>query len=239
MIVRVIPNAQFPINTHVIPQKVGQISGVRVMGWQPTTQPGGRYREHKTRKFRGRPDKYYSIRYKKDGKTKEEVVGWFHESINVQKASALRLILVDNIRNGRHPQSLKEMRDMDIERVEIELKEAKRKDALSLTLDTVAQEYLAGLKPSVQKANTSRYNNHIKPVFGDVPLRKIDPLSLERFKRNLMKKLVPKTVHHTLTVIRTIYRRAVAWEHYNGSIPTSKVDGLVKTQTSRYPVIPA
>ena len=116
------------------------------------------------------------------------------------------------------------MREMDAARIEAEQQEILKEKALNVSLDVVAQEYLAGLKPSTQKANTSRYNNHIKPVFGEVPLRKIDPLSLERFKRNLLKKLAPKTVHHALTVIRTIYKKAVAWGYYSGTIPTSKIE---------------
>jgi integrase len=145
--------------------------------------------------------------------------------MNTQKAAIIRAKLVDNVRTGKHPQSMQEMREMDADRVKAEERAAAEEECLNIPLDTVAQEYLVGLNESTQKANTSRYNNHIKPIFGNTPLRNIDPLSLERFKRKLFKKgLAPKTVHHTLTIIRTIYRKAVAWDYYNGPIPTSKIE---------------
>ncbi len=195
------------------------------MGWKPTAQPGVRFREHKNRSYRGKPDRYYVIRYKKNGKLIGEAVGWSHEGMNTQKASIIRAKLVDNIRTGQHPQSMKEMRTMDADRIEAEKRAVAEEERLNITLNTVAQEYLAGLNESTRKANTSRYNNHIKPLFGNTPLRNIDPLSLERFKRKLLKKgLSPKTVHHTLAIIRTIYKRAVAWDYYSGSVPTDKVE---------------
>ncbi len=195
------------------------------MGWQSTAQPGVRFREHKTRSYRGKPDRYYVIRYKKNGKLIGEAVGWSNEGVNTQKAAIIRSQIVNNIRTGKHPQSIKEMRAMDEDRIRAEREAVKEDERLNIPLDKVAQEYLAGLNESTRKSNTSRYNNHIKPVFGKTPLRNIDPLSLERFKRKLLKKgLAPKTVHHTLTIIRTIFKKAVAWDYYTGTLPTSKID---------------
>ena len=197
------------------------------MGRKPTTQPGICFIEHKTRKFRGKPDRNFFIRYRNKitGKRHEESAGWSRQGMNVQKAAGIRTELLNNIRKGRHLQSMQEIRKMDGDRTRAVEKAAAELDRLNIALDTVAQEYLAGLNESTQKANTSRYNNHIKPVFGNTPMRDIDPLSLERFKRKLLKKgLAPKTVHHTLTVIRTIFRRAIAWDYYSGPVPTSKIE---------------
>ncbi|MCL7486656.1 MAG: site-specific integrase [Desulfobulbaceae bacterium] len=145
--------------------------------------------------------------------------------MNAQKAAKIRAELLGNIQTGKRPQSLKEMRLMDIEREKAEKQAAEKEEKLNISLDTVAQEYLAGLNKSTQLANTSRYNNHIKPIFGNTPLREIDPLSLERFKRSLAKKgLAPKTIHHTLTIIRTIFRKAISWGYYSGTVPTNRVD---------------
>ncbi len=47
--------------------------------WNSTKYPGVRYREHKSRKHGIRPDQYFAIRYQKDGKRKEEGVGWASE----------------------------------------------------------------------------------------------------------------------------------------------------------------
>ena len=57
-----------------------------------TKYPGVRYREHKTRRFSGQPDRYFTIRYRVDGKPKEEGVGWASNGMNAVQAS---MILAD------------------------------------------------------------------------------------------------------------------------------------------------
>jgi integrase len=196
------------------------------MGKKITSQTGVRVREHKTRKYRGKPDKYFMIRYYDSVRQKyrEEGAGWSSKKMTAQRAANIRAELLGNIKTGNRPQSLKEKRGMDIERENAGKRTAEKEERLKITLDSVAQDYLAGLDKSTQLANTSRYNKHIKPVFGKSLLRQIDPLSLERFKRKLFKKgLAPKTVHHTLTIIRTIFRKAIAWSIYDGSVPTNEI----------------
>ena len=197
------------------------------MGKKTTSQTGVRVREHKTRKYRGKPDKYFMIRYYDSVRKeyREEGAGWSSNKMTAQRAANIRAELLGNIKTGNRPQSLNEKREMDLERENSGRMKTEKDARLNVSLDTVAQEYLAGLNKSTQLANTSRYNNHINPVFGKIPLRQIDPLSVERFKRSLVKKgLAPKTIHHTLTIIRTIFRKAIAWGYYNGPVPTNKVD---------------
>jgi integrase len=196
------------------------------MDRKPTTQTGIRVRVHNTRKYRGKPDKYFIIRYYNSSLKRyfEEGAGWSSEKMTAQKAANIRSELLGNIRTGTGPKTLQEMRRADLEAEKERQREEEKEERLNISLDTVAQEYLAGLNKSTQLANTSRYNNHIKPVFGNTPLLQIDPLSLERFKRSLDKKgLKPKTIHHTLTIVRTIFRKAIAWGYYNGTVPTSQV----------------
>lgn len=197
------------------------------MGRKITSQTGVRFREHKTRKYRGKPDKYFIIRYYDSVRKirQEEPAGWASQKMTATKAAGLRAEILGNIKTGKRPQTLKEMRQMELKKEKAKRQAVEKDERLNVILDTVAQEYLAGLNKSTQLANTSRYDNHIKPVFGKTPLRQIDPLSLEQFKRVLTKKeLAPKTIHHTLTIIRTIFRKAILWGYYNGPVPTSKID---------------
>lgn len=56
-----------------------------------TQYTGVRYYEHPSRKLHsGGADRYFSIRYKLNGKTKEEGLGWVSEGWNAQKAHAMR-----------------------------------------------------------------------------------------------------------------------------------------------------
>ncbi|MGO9532225.1 MAG: site-specific integrase, partial [Syntrophobacteraceae bacterium] len=55
--------------------------------WFKTQYPGVRFREHTTRKFNSKPDRYFSIYYKLNGKQREEGLGWSSEEWTAQKAS--------------------------------------------------------------------------------------------------------------------------------------------------------
>ena len=58
--------------------------------WIGTQYTGVRYRENPNRKYLGKPDRYFVVRYKLNGKLKEEKLGWASEGWNAQKASIER-----------------------------------------------------------------------------------------------------------------------------------------------------
>ncbi|MCB2184024.1 MAG: tyrosine-type recombinase/integrase [Desulfobulbaceae bacterium] len=193
-------------------------------GWVKTQYADIRYTEHTTRQHNGKPDRTFYIRYWRDGKKIDESAGRWSRGMNALKASKIRSVIVDNIKLGKRPQSIKEMRQMELERQEQEKQQQEYEEKINITFGTVAEEYFKTVKGSTKKSHLSRYNNHLKPAFADLPLKDISPLHLERFKRDLSKKgLSPKTVHHCLTLIRSIFRKAVAWDHFQGNIPTSKI----------------
>ena len=57
------------------------------------------------------------------------------------------------------------------------------------------------------------YNKHIKPIFGNMGVKSIKALDLEKFKQALFaKKLKAQTVKHQLTLIRSIFNHAIKHE---------------------------
>ena len=54
-----------------------------------TKYPGVRYYQHSERKYRGKLDKYFSIRLRIDGKQHEEGLGWLSEGMTPQHASEI------------------------------------------------------------------------------------------------------------------------------------------------------
>jgi hypothetical protein len=68
--------------------------------WIKTQYPGVRYYEHNNLKYNNKRDRYFSIRYKKSGRTVEEAAGWASSSMNAQKASFMRGEIVQNIRES-------------------------------------------------------------------------------------------------------------------------------------------
>ena len=94
--------------------------------WNKTKFLGVRYREHKSRKHGIIADRCYSIRYKLDGKDKEEVAGWSSEGMSAEKAFKLLSTIRDNIRVGIEPKSFAGIREANEEQA----KEAQREDLL-------------------------------------------------------------------------------------------------------------
>ena len=61
---------------------MGQMEGKSMSQYKSTQYPGVRYREHKERKYNGKPDRYFFIRYKRNGKAIEEGAGWASQKVN-------------------------------------------------------------------------------------------------------------------------------------------------------------
>jgi hypothetical protein len=85
--------------------------------WNKTKYPGVRCREHETRKHGIKKDQYFAIRYQRDGRRKEEGLGWATEGWTVEKAAVELAELKKNYLLGTgKPSSLKEKRIFGKER---------------------------------------------------------------------------------------------------------------------------
>ena len=71
------------------------------------------------------------------------------------------------------------------------------------------------------------YNKHLKPVFGDMPIKNLKSLDFENFKEKLISKgYAAQTVKHQLTLARTIINYAIKHEiikNYINPISNGKV----------------
>jgi integrase len=187
--------------------------------WAKTKFPGVRYRTNETRKYRGKPDRCYVIRYKRYDQSVSETVGWGSDGITGQLAANLRGELISNIKIAKGFQSLKE-------RDETQATELKIKTLENLPFNQLAKEYIdwAKINKSSWKDDNSRYQIHLKPVIGNLPLQNISPLDLERLKRNIQKKgISPATVKQCLVLVRQIFNKGKAWEYFSGVSPFDKV----------------
>jgi len=81
--------------------------------WAKTKHTGIRYWQSDTRKYQGRPDKCYVIRYKRHGQAISETVGWQSDKVTPEMASNLRGQIVTNIKTGQGFQSLEEKRNLE------------------------------------------------------------------------------------------------------------------------------
>jgi integrase len=146
--------------------------------------------------------------------------------MNERKADAIRAELMENIRMGKRPQTLREKREVEQRQIEAEEAEAEQRKRDQITFDTAFQAFLKWGKTNKKswKDDEGRYAGYVKKVIGNLSMKEIAPIHIERIRSNMKKqKLSEKTIHLTFTLIRAVYRKAAVWGMYSGEIPTSKV----------------
>ena len=195
------------------------------MKWQKTQFPGVRYREHPSRRHSGRPDRYFTIRYKRNGQSKEEALGWASEGWNAQKASIARNELVKAHKEGTGPATLSEKRKIREEkRIE---KERKKKDQITFG-HFFEKKYYPQAKENVGEKSYMReeqlFRLWINPVIGDLAFIKITVMELNQIKENMAKAgRSPRTIRYALAVIRQMFNYAKFSMIYVGPSPVENV----------------
>lgn len=193
-----------------------------------SSHPGVRYRDSKTRKNGIKPDRYFLIRYKLNGKDKEEGVGWASEKVNAATAAALLATIKGNIKTGKRPQSLAEMRQLEQETREAELREAQRTSRNSTTVaEFWESDYLPSCTakhPRTIDFERSMAGKWILPNIGTVPMQELTPRMLEEIvaKASAQGKS-PATMAKILGIISQVWNRAASNGLVSGDSPTKKV----------------
>ena len=207
--------------------------------WIGTQYIGVRYREHPKRKYSGKPDRYFVIRYKINGKLKEEALGWASEGWNAQRASIERGGLRKAQTLGKGPQTLDEKRRLEKDQKEAKAAEKRRKAKEKLTFGQYFKEtYFPNAKANKidwsWKREKSLFKLWISPVIAEMPLKDIRPLNLEKIKRNMIKAdKSPRSINYALAVIRQAYNSAKQNRIYTGDSPLIGVSKL-KVDNKRF-----
>lgn len=155
------------------------------------------------RRFEGRPDIYYEITYKANGKKVWEKVGWRSEGYSAQLASQIRAERLRMVRNG-------------------ELVDTRQELTFGQAWEMYDRDYL----PAISNAYTDRglYRNHLRDRLQHKKLSQITLHDMEVLRdERLSAGLSPQSVKHILALVRRVYRKLISWRHYSGPIPT---DGL-------------
>lgn len=201
--------------------------------------PGIRYRKHPTRKHGVQYDKYYTIYYRLNGKQKEERVGWASSKWTLEKVQDLLNELKRNHRTGEGPQTLKERKELKEELKRQAKKKKARKKREEITFSQFFDsDYYPAAKDTKKSSSYLKEKQHvtkwIAPVIGDIPLKKISELNIERIKRNLIKaKRAPRTVQHVLGTVRQIWNAAKRDGLVTGDSPTKEPLKKVKFDNQR------
>ena len=178
--------------------------------WISTNFKGVRYYEHPTRKH-GKviKDRYFAIRYQRDGKRVEEGIGWASEldpkdnkNWTPEKAAIVLAELKEAAKGLRlGPSRLSERREIEDIRKAEEEAEAERQEQEAITFDTFFTDtYLPDAKSSKKERSVEReeglYSLWIKPLIGHLPMKDIAPFHMEKLKRD-MAKTVTKEIQLT------------------------------------------
>lgn len=140
---------------------------------------------------KGKPEKIYYIRYRKNGKSIEEKAGrQFQDDMTPARASGIRAQRIEG------------------EQLSNEEKRIQEKTAANekhWTIDALWNEY-SNCKERNKNFRTDegRYNQHIKPFFQHKLPSDIIPLDVDRLRRSLLKKYSPQTTKHVLALLKRI-----------------------------------
>jgi integrase len=197
--------------------------------WIKTQFPGVRYRESKTKNHNGKPDRYFTIRYKFDGVLKEEGLGWASNNWNAQKASLTRSELTKNHKIGEGPSTLNEKRQLAKDKKGKE--EAEKELALKGAV-TFSQYFTNTYFPAtkIEKAQKSLQRESgllqhwISPIIGELPFGDITHQHLELIKQKMLAaEQSPRSVRYALAVIRQVFNHARFVKFYEGPSPIENV----------------
>lgn len=190
--------------------------------WHSAGFPGVRYREHPTRKHGLKKDRYFAIRYQKDGKRKEEGLGWASEKWTAEKAFIELNKNKEAAIKGEGPKTLKERRTIAQEKEEAQERER-------ITFKGFYEGVYFPYAKRNKKENTwtrenEIYNKWLAPILGTLPLKDVSQIHLEKL-RSAMQKVgrSPRTIQYALALVRMIYSHAKNQDYFNGVNPTARI----------------
>lgn len=211
--------------------------------WNKTAYAGVRYREHATRKVAvgvvKYPDKYFAIRYQKDGQRVEEGLGWTSdpEAWTAEKAFAKLTALKEAAKNSLDaPKRLKDERERnaEAERAREEAKrlneeEKKRREVENITVERFFTDtYLPTVKTHRKNPEKIHDEAHFRlwlaPVIGSKPIKDVSAFDMERVKKNMLAEdRAPRSIQYVFATFRQVWNMARRDKIVSGDSPTRGV----------------
>ena len=194
-----------------------------------TAGRGIRYREHPTRKQGQRPDRYWCIRYKLNGLSLTEAVGWWSEGASKPRCEEILTVLRQNWRSGQGPRTYKELREAEIAASRKEAEESEQEKKANISLGEFWEKYV---RPDIAvryvKCNVIQADSWVKYWLNplrDMPLGSITTADIEKLvvKRMMEAEKAPATIESVLRLFSVFWHRGKELSFYQGDSPTSTV----------------
>ncbi|MGE4536618.1 MAG: tyrosine-type recombinase/integrase [Desulfovibrio sp.] len=192
------------------------------MKWQASGVKGVRFREHPTRVIRNAPDRYFSIRFTRQGRDVEEGLGWASEGWSLRKASDLRDSLRAAAKTGSGPATLAEARQ---ERTRADKAATLAVEKSGTYQALVTAHYIPWAKREKKSAwlDIIRLDNYLFPEFGEMPLDAITTDIVARYRDRLLQNLASATVKQILALLRKTLNVLAARGLFDRRNPVSAV----------------
>lgn len=193
------------------------------MQWLGTKYAGVRYREHESRRHGVRKDRYYAIRFRRDGRRVEEGLGWSSEGWTAEKADAELRRLKEAARTGQGPVTLREKRQKAQEH---RIEEAERNISFADYWTAHYAPYASQEKrPETWRGEERGFRIWLAPRFGALPLRNIRPRDLESLRQDMREAgKSPRTIQHVFATFRAVWVHGRRWGLLDGEPPTKGVE---------------
>jgi integrase len=192
--------------------------------WYKTEYKGIRYRKHKERKHGIKFDRYFAVRYQRDGKRKEEGIGWASEGWTLEKVALLLAELKQAHKTGKGPVRLSDKREIAEKKKQVDKAQEEQKAREGITFsqyfsDTYFPIAKMNKKHESYRKEKEHFKNWLSPVLGKMPLKDIYPLNLEKVKKNMMDAgRSSRSLQYVFATFRQIWNMA-------------KRDGLVSAES--------
>jgi len=205
--------------------------------WISTKYKGVRYREHENRKHGVKKDRYYTIRYQKNGERIEEGLGWSSEldpkdnKYWTDEKAALVLAELKESAKGLKQGAwrLSERRDIEDMRKEAEQAKQKQAERERITFGYYFEKIYfptskVGKKSETTRKENEHFKNWINPVIGEIPLKNVKPFAIEKIKKNILDAgKTPRTLQYVFATIRQVWNMARRDGLVTGDSPTKQV----------------
>jgi len=197
--------------------------------WYKSQFPGVRFRENPSKKHNGKPDRYFTIRYKLNGVLKEEGLGWSSQGWNAQKASITRNDLIKGHKTGEGPTTLAEKRRINKAKQDVDEIRA----ALAIKENVTFREFFAN-----NYCPNANINKSLKAIdcektllrlwmdstIGGLSLKDIGQPHLENIIKEMLKSgKAARYVRYALAVVRQVFNYARFTNFYTGPSPIVNV----------------
>ncbi len=196
-----------------------------------TSFPGVRYREHETRRHGVQYDKYFFVRYKLQGKDKEEGLGWASEGWTATKAAERLAELRQAQRTGAGPQTMAEKRTLADQ-------ERKARAVVDMTLAEYWEKTYYPAARVTKRLSAEKEEGHyrlwIGPLLGKLPMRSIRlPQWDELVKALDAAGRSPRTKEYVTGTLRRILKHAYDRRVIDDPPPSGKRVGVTAPKDNR------